>query len=180
MAISRRAQLLHRAREVAVQLVYMLFSRPNQQLHDTFELFPTEEAFELFEDEQKEEGETTPDLSRFQSVSKFNLEMSEGERNFVMSFAAQIFGGVRDNVDKIDDIIRNNVDIKWRPERIATVEKSIISIAIYEAYIGKDAPLNVTISEAVELSKTFGTEESARFVNGFLGFIARNTSNDSK
>lgn len=100
------------------------------------------------------------------------LYPSEEEKAEVFSYARELVAGVCENADEIAELLRDNI-ISWRPERMVTVDKAVISLALYEGIIGKKVPLAVAISEAVELAKAFGTEDSGRFVNGVLGRIAR-------
>ena len=101
------------------------------------------------------------------------LYPSEGEPE-VFDYACELVRGVMDNMDAISDLLRENI-IGWRPERMVAVDKVAISLALYEG-ISKKVPIAVSISEAVELAKVFGTEESGRFVNGVLGRIVRKKS----
>lgn len=94
------------------------------------------------------------------------------EKDEVLSYACELVTGVCENADEIAELLRNNI-VSWRPERMVAVDKAAISLALYEGIIGKKVPLAVAISEAVELAKAFGTEDSGRFVNGVLGRIAR-------
>ena len=100
------------------------------------------------------------------------LYPSEGEPEGVFDYACELVRGVMDNMDAISDLLRENI-IGWRPERMVAVDKVAISLALYEGIISKKVPVAVSISEAVELAKVFGTEESGRFVNGVLGRIVR-------
>lgn len=100
------------------------------------------------------------------------LYPSEEEKEEVVSYARELVTGVCENAEEIAELLRDNI-ISWRPERMVTVDKAVISLALYEGIIGKKVPLAVAISEAVELAKAFGTEDSGRFVNGVLGRIAR-------
>lgn len=100
------------------------------------------------------------------------LYPSEDEREEVFSYARELVTGVCEKADEIAELLRDNI-ISWRPERMVTVDKAAISLALYEGIISKKVPLAVAISEAVELAKAFGTEDSGRFVNGVLGRIAR-------
>jgi N utilization substance protein B len=54
-----------------------------------------------------------------------------------------------------------------------------IRLALYEGFVTGRIPVAVAISEAVELAKRFGTEESGRFVNGVLGRIVRGLEDDT-
>ena len=100
------------------------------------------------------------------------LYPSEDEPEGVFDYACELVRGVMDNMDAISDLLRENI-IGWRPERMVAVDKVAISLALYEGIISKKVPVAVSISEAVELAKVFGTEESGRFVNGVLGRIVR-------
>ena len=100
------------------------------------------------------------------------LYPSEGEPEGVFDYACELVRGVMDNMDAISDLLRENI-IGWRPERMVAVDKVAISLALYEGIISQKVPIAVSISEAVELAKVFGTEESGRFVNGVLGRIVR-------
>ena len=106
------------------------------------------------------------------------LYPSEGEPEGVFDYACELVRGVMDNMDAISDLLRENI-IGWRPERMVAVDKVAISLALYEGIISKKVPIAVSISEAVELAKVFGTEESGRFVNGVLGRIVRKEESDS-
>jgi N utilization substance protein B len=62
---------------------------------------------------------------------------------------------------------------------MVVVDRVAIRLALYEGVVIGRIPLAVAISEAVELAKRFGTEESGRFVNGVLGKIVRGLEDDT-
>lgn len=64
---------------------------------------------------------------------------------------------------------------EWPIEQIARVDKSILTVAIYEMLFdaSEDVPPRVSINEAIEVGKTFGSETSSKFINGVLGYIYR-------
>lgn len=66
----------------------------------------------------------------------------------------------------------------WQTSRIGKVELSILRLGIYELLYDEDIPTGVAINEAVELAKKYGGEDSAPFVNGVLGRIARDAQQD--
>ncbi|WP_374047598.1 transcription antitermination factor NusB [Aminobacterium sp. MB27-C1] len=90
----------------------------------------------------------------------------------VASYATALVNGVWNSRFEIDTLIREYV-VGWRPERMVAVDRAALRLAIYEGIINQMIPIPVAISEAVELAKAFGTEESGRFVNGVLGRIVR-------
>lgn len=62
----------------------------------------------------------------------------------------------------------------WSIERLAKVDIAIIRLSIYEILYRKDIPPSVSINEAVELAKVYGTDNSPAFINGLLGSFIRN------
>ncbi len=90
------------------------------------------------------------------------------------AYAWELVSGATANRAAIDEIIVR-ASAEWKLDRMASVDRNIARIAIYEMRFGNE-PLtpNVIINEAVELAKTFGTEESSRFVNGILGSLVKN------
>jgi N utilization substance protein B len=60
-------------------------------------------------------------------------------------------------------------------EQIAKIDKIILRLGVYELMVKRDVPPKVAINEAVELAKTFGGENSSKFINGVLGTIYRNS-----
>ncbi|MCB0391676.1 MAG: transcription antitermination factor NusB [Bdellovibrionales bacterium] len=85
----------------------------------------------------------------------------------VLEFAenlAQIFDLHRESIDaELKDLSKN-----WTMERMAKVDKNIIRVALVELKYFDDIPPNVTINEAVEIAKKYGSNDSASFVNGIL------------
>ena len=68
----------------------------------------------------------------------------------------------------------------WRLERIARVDHSILRLAVYELLYRDDIPPKVSINEAIDLGKKFGTEESGAFINGILDKIYTSLSKTSQ
>lgn len=90
------------------------------------------------------------------------------------NFVEDVVEGVHTNVPKLDAIIAPAAP-EWPVEQIAKIDKTILRIGVYELIIKRDVPPKVAINEAVELAKTFGGENSSKFVNGVLGTIYRNS-----
>ena len=80
------------------------------------------------------------------------------------------------NRDQIDALI-NGASENWRISRMATVDRNILRFSVYELVYLDDIPPSVTINEAVEIAKRYGSEDSPSFVNGILDKIARTHSN---
>lgn len=66
------------------------------------------------------------------------------------------------------DVMINEVAEGWKTSRMAKVDLTLIRLATYELKYEEDIPTGVAINEAVELAKTYGTDDSASFVNGIL------------
>jgi N utilization substance protein B len=94
-------------------------------------------------------------------------ELSE-ENN---AFVRELVGGVVQNKDKIDRSIQKFAPA-WPIEQIAMIDRNILRLAIFEILFDNKVPVKVAISEAVELAKDFGSENSAKFVNGVLGSVS--------
>jgi N utilization substance protein B len=71
-----------------------------------------------------------------------------------------------------DEIITENA-IGWTLTRMPVIDLIVLRIAIFELKSRPDVPTAVILNEAVELAKTFSTDESGRFVNGILSTIAK-------
>jgi N utilization substance protein B len=85
----------------------------------------------------------------------------------VREFAQPLIDGMIAHLPDIDERIRrycDNYDIR----RLSPVDRNVLRLAIYEMLYRDDIPPVVSINEAIELAKTFGGNESGRFVNGIL------------
>ncbi len=85
-------------------------------------------------------------------------------------FSSILIMGSCSNLASIDGII-TTYSQHWRLTRMPTIDRNILRIAIYEILYLSNIPPPVTINEAVELGKKFGTEESGSFINGILDKI---------
>lgn len=94
-----------------------------------------------------------------------------GARGEWESFANQLVRGWHRERASIDRTIRE-VSQHWRLERMAKVDRNILRLGTYELMAMDDIPRRVTLNEAVELAKRFGSDNSPSFVNGVLDRIA--------
>lgn len=85
-------------------------------------------------------------------------------------YIEQVVKGVKNNIEKIDDIILNNLK-NWSISRIAKIDLAILRLAIYEINYIENIPVKVSANEAVELAKTYGNSDSKSFVNGLLAKV---------
>ena len=86
-------------------------------------------------------------------------------------FADELVRGVQSERVQIDELIQRS-STHWKLDRMARVDRNILRLAVYEILRRADVPLRVTLNEAIELGKKFGSEESSAFVNGVLDRIA--------
>tara|TARA_B100000315_G_scaffold210427_1_gene206682 strand:- start:2253 stop:2669 length:417 start_codon:yes stop_codon:yes gene_type:complete len=87
-------------------------------------------------------------------------------------FSEQLAKGTADNLEKIDDYIKE-VSEHWAIDRMGVIDRNLLRMAVHELLFMEDIPLNVTIDEAIEIAKKFGTDDSANFVNGLLDKIKK-------
>ncbi len=86
-------------------------------------------------------------------------------------FADELVRGVQSERAAIDALIQKS-STHWKLDRMARVDRNILRLAVYELLRRADVPVRVTLNEAVELGKKYGSEESSAFVNGVLDRIA--------
>ncbi len=87
------------------------------------------------------------------------------------SFIRELVAGVVQRKEKIDHNIRGFAPA-WPVEQIPVVDRNILRLAIFEILFDNKVPVKVAINEAVELAKTFGGNNSSRFINGVLGSVS--------
>ena len=85
----------------------------------------------------------------------------------IRDFALPLVEGVLKQRSEIDERISRYAE-NYELGRLAVVDRNILRLAIYEMLYRHDIPPVVSINEAIEIAKRFGTEESSRFVNGML------------
>ena len=83
-------------------------------------------------------------------------------------FITKLVEGVLENQGSLDDLIRPLAP-DWPLEQIARVDRTILRMGVYELQYDKKVPAKVVINEAVELAKSFGSDNSSKFINGVLG-----------
>jgi transcription antitermination factor NusB len=84
-------------------------------------------------------------------------------------YAQWLVRGVLDNRGDIDSLIQQRAPL-WPLAQMSAVDRNVLRIGLYESLFGSaTVPLRTAINEAVELAKLFGSETSAKFVNGVLG-----------
>ena len=93
------------------------------------------------------------------------------EREPLIVFAKEILSGIRQHRSELSKLLEEAAE-NWTLERMAVTDRNVLRIATYEI-LYHDTPTPVAINEAIELARQYGSEESARFVNGILDKVAR-------
>lgn len=110
-----------------------------------------------------------------QEMLRLSRENSRASAEEARVFAEELVDGVVANRDAIDKIIVEKSK-NWAISRMARVDLNIIRVAVFELVFLSDIPKNVTMNEAIEVAKKFGTEDSPAFINGMLDEIAATIS----
>jgi len=98
------------------------------------------------------------------------LLVKEGLSGENANFTRELVSGVLQNKGKIDENIQSFAPA-WPIDQLPAVDRNILRLAIFEILFDNKVPVKVAINEAVELAKTFGSDNSAKFVNGVLGSV---------
>ncbi len=86
------------------------------------------------------------------------------------ALAREIVEGVVREKTKLDTLIEQHAPA-WPLEQMSAIDRNVLRIAIFEIVFNNKAPPKVAINEAVELAKSFGSENLHKFVNGVLGSV---------
>lgn len=89
----------------------------------------------------------------------------------IKEFSEDLVRGAFEHSEEIDRLIEKTSS-NWKISRMPVVDRNILRMAIYEFLYRNDIPANVTMNEAIELGKRFGSEESGAFINGVLDKVA--------
>ncbi len=106
-------------------------------------------------------------------VERLLAEEDFSEEN--KAFTRELVAGVMENKDEIDDNIKKFAPA-WPLEQLSIIDRNILRLAIFEILFDNKVPVKVAVSEAVELAKSYGSENSGKFVNGVLGSVSTLTS----
>lgn len=95
-----------------------------------------------------------------------NFPPSEQARAFLV----ELVTGVLREKERIDGIIEQ-FSSNWKLPRMSCVDRNILRLAVYELLFRSDIPAKVSINEAIDIGKKYGTDESGAFINGILDSI---------
>ncbi len=93
-------------------------------------------------------------------------------------FSTKLISGTACHREEIDRLISDCSD-NWSLERMALVDRNILRMAVYELLYCRDIPPKVTLNEAIDLGKDYGSENSGSFINGVLDALYAKMKNDN-
>lgn len=117
-------------------------------------------------------------LSQLEPLRDYNNTESSGTesrkalKQSQTAYFNKMFDIINSRLEEIDNVLENSI-ANWKMERIARVDLAILRLSAAEILFFDDIPNSVSINEAVELAKKFGSEDSGKFINGILGRIVR-------
>ena len=85
-------------------------------------------------------------------------------------FLTKLVSGVLGTKDQIDALVER-FSQNWKIDRMSSVDRNVMRIAVYELLYCDDIPPKVSINEAVDIGKKFGTQDSGAFINGIMDSI---------
>ncbi len=103
-------------------------------------------------------------------LEQFCAQREDELTDMVKPFFLDLVEGVLSGWDDIDGLL-NKYSKNWKISRMPVVDRNIMRIATFELLKQKDIPPSVSINEAVEIGKKFGTRDSGSFINGVLDKI---------
>lgn len=115
------------------------------------------------------------DMAKHPPVEVFQQRLGEIPlADDLTEFARQIIFGVISLTRELDHLIEKHAP-EWPLDQVATIDRNILRMALWEFAVKRETPIKVAINEAVELAKQYGSDSAPRFVNGVLGSLAENT-----
>jgi transcription antitermination protein NusB len=96
----------------------------------------------------------------------------------VKAFANELVDGTLENLGEIDSVI-SEFSENWDISRMSYIDRNILRLAVYEIRFRQDIPYKVSINEAIELGKKYGSDQSGKFINGVLDKIVIKPINNS-
>jgi transcription antitermination protein NusB len=113
------------------------------------------------------------------SVAAVDLFLQHFEGNAAAKeFARRLVSGVVSQSVEIDRLIAQCTE-NWKLARLAKVDLVVLRMATYELVFCPDIPSRVSLDEAIEIGKRFGSAESANFINGVLDHVAQSSGSKS-
>lgn len=109
------------------------------------------------------------DILSFEWIDTERLETISED---TITFARLIICGTIEHIETVDALIKRQLE-HWDFSRVTRVDLAILRISVYALLFQTDVPATVTIDEAINISKQYGTNDSYRFINGVLDSIEK-------
>nr|WP_126993172.1 transcription antitermination factor NusB [Thermosipho globiformans] len=103
-------------------------------------------------------------------IAKQHVSSLEDEK--LREQAYSYIEGIKKTIESLDEIISKYLQ-NWTLDRLSVTDRNILRLGTYELLYVDDVPIEVTLDEMIELGKTYGTENSGKFINGVLDRIAK-------
>ena len=147
------------ARERALQFLFQYDLNPPENL---------DQALDHFWETQRLAAAGVDDKATW--GEKIEVPAPTTDEASVRLFADPLIRGTIENRNRVDDEIKKYAK-NWDLHRMATVDRNVLRLAVYEMLFREDIPPVVSINEAVDVAKKFSTHDSGKFVNGILDRI---------
>jgi transcription antitermination protein NusB len=115
-------------------------------------------------------GKDVKDLRDLLAFSWIDDDKREALDEELKVFARLLIAGTVENIAAVDEAISAHLQ-NWSFERLKKVDLAIMRIGTYSLIFQRDIPAQITIDEAIEIAKEYGSEDSYRFINGVLDGI---------
>ena len=103
-----------------------------------------------------------------QELDLFCSSFDVGQK--AMGYGRQLIDGINAHADDIDRLLADHSH-NWRVERMSSVDRNILRIAVFEMRYSQEIPAQVAINEASEIAKRYSLQDSVAFINGILDAI---------
>ncbi len=117
-------------------------------------------------------SQSSTELGQFEWLDEERRAKYEDD---TLLFARLIIQGTLENIEEIDQKIKEQLE-HWDFNRLARVDLAILRFSIYGLLYQHEIPTTVTIDEAIDLAKQYGSGESYRFVNGVLDGVRKQSA----
>lgn len=150
-------------RKHVFKIVFRTAFYPQEEWNEQVKLY-----LEQVSDSMAEKWKESHEMEEENKIEYFDyLEQIRVEMEPIKRRAEQVIS----EIAELDSVIES-ISEGWKIGRIGKVELAILRVAIFEIQKDEDIPTGVAINEAVEIAKVYGTEKSAKFINGLLAKLA--------
>ncbi len=128
-----------------------------------------QKAFEIIFQIEAQKDEYAQILAQFQEENAALKKTDRKQYQYICDAAA----GVHEKLGELDETIEKNLTAEWKKSRLSRVSLAILRLAVYEIFYIDDVPDSVAANEAVNLAKTYDTDDAPAFINGVLSGVLK-------